>query len=72
MASEDGMEPATLTVKTRTGIDRVVVDFDQGHEAAAFDLLRDALPALRELDRLVRRSQQSRATDTEASRPRTA
>ena len=72
MASEDAMEPPTLTVKTRAGVHQVIVDFDLGHEGAAFDLLRHALPAIKDLDRRVRRSHQSRATDTEASGPRMA
>ena len=49
------MEPR-LTVKTRKGIDTVVVHFDRGTEQAAFDLLQRALPGVQELDRCVRRS----------------
>ncbi len=50
------MNPATLTVKTGRGVDRVIVDFDRGREETAFALLRDALPAVQELDRCVRNS----------------
>ena len=64
------MKPTTLTVKTRTGVDRVVVDFDEGRETEAFNLLRDALPALQDLDRRVRRSQPSIATTVPLSGPR--
>ena len=53
------MEFATLTVKTQRGVDQVIVDFDRGCEDAAFNLLRETLPAVRELDRCVRRSLQS-------------
>ena len=65
------MEPQ-LTITTRRGIGSVTVHFDEGEERAAFDLLRDALPAVEDLDRRVRRSHQSRATDTKASGPQAA
>ena len=50
------MDTPELTVRTRRGVDRVTVHFDRGTEDAAFELLRQALPGLQELDRCVRRA----------------
>jgi len=48
------MEPQ-LTITTIRGIDRVTVHFDQGAEREAFDLIREVLPAVKDLDRRIRR-----------------
>ena len=50
------METPKLTVRTSRGVDTVIVHFDRGTEDLAFELLRQVLPELRDLDRQVRRS----------------
>ena len=65
------MDPR-LTIKTRKGIDRVIVHFDPGAEGAAFDLVQRALPGVRELDRCVRRSPRACPSRRPVRRPRSA
>ena len=50
---EERMKP-DLTVTTRNGVKSVEVKYDLGDQAAAFELLRQALPALEQLDECTR------------------
>ena len=44
-----------LTVTTQNGVKSVEVKYDRGDQAAAFELLRQSLPALEQLDECTRR-----------------
>lgn len=52
MASRD----LTVELSQGHGVRRVALDFMEGDEAAGFELLRQVIPALHELDRLMRRA----------------
>ena len=48
-----------LTITTRNGVRSVKVEYDHGDKAAAFELLRQALPAIEQLDECTRYPQKT-------------